>query len=114
MQLKKSGISIDCAHCECINNADNGGFDVQVPLSDDDSGIAGTARLHCEISPQHHQVEIIDWQDADSKPIDASAVLKQRLDIMLEFIEEHRVCGNSKVCPDEVIHSVQAIERPEK
>ncbi|MDJ0832857.1 MAG: hypothetical protein QNJ69_04990 [Gammaproteobacteria bacterium] len=111
MSIKRSGISIDCAHCQFIDDGDNGDFDVQVPLADDDTGLAGIATLQCKITPQNHQVAMIDWHDADARSIDPPAALQDRLDGVLAYIERRRVCGNEKICPPDVIRIVEQIEQ---
>ena len=82
-----------------------------MPLEDIDTGVAGIARLHCVISLNDHRVELTDWQDVDAQPIKAPEAMKQRLEQALAFIEEHRVCGNTKLCPADVIRIVQTIEQ---
>ena len=114
MSFKKSGISIDCAQCQCIDKGEHGNFTVTVPLADNETSLRGVARLHCSISPQNHQVAMIDWLDADAKPIEAPQALQQRLRDLLGFIEHQRICGNTRICPEEVNRIVQASEQPEK
>ncbi len=58
MNLKKHGVTVDCEHCRCASSDGCGGYDVTVPVSDSETGIAGTAKLHCVVSPEHHLVEL--------------------------------------------------------
>ena len=58
MNLKKHGVIVDCEHCRCVSSDGCGGFDVTVPVNDSETGITGTAKLHCVVSCEHHLVEL--------------------------------------------------------
>ena len=106
MSLKKHGVIIDCKHCKCASTNGYGGFDIIVPISDGETGIVGTAKLHCTVTSERHQVEMTEWQDANRHPIQPSDNLQQRVSATLTFLADHRVCGNHNICPSEVIRIV--------
>ena len=106
MSLKRHGVGIDCGRCRCASSDGCGGFDVVVPVSDSEADVAGTATLHCSVSPERHQVELGEWHDADLRPVRPSAETEQRILAALGHVAEHRVCGNRKICPAEVVRIV--------
>ena len=107
MNIKKDGCIVKCEHCQCVSHDGHGGFDVQVPICADDNDITGTARLHCAVSAEHHRVELVDWKGADNQPVTPPKEIQQRLSAALEFVADHRVCGNQKICPSAVIEIVE-------
>jgi len=106
MSLKKHGIRVDCEHCTCVSSDDHGVFDVTVPVSDSETDMAGSAKLHCTVSPEHHTVALTEWQDADHHTVQPSENLQQRISAALTFVADCRLCGN-RICPSEVIRVVE-------
>jgi len=106
MGLKKHGVMVGCEHCKCASTNGYGGFDIIVPVSDSETGITGTAKLHCTVSTECHRVELTEWQDANRHPIQPSDNLQQRVSATLTFVADHRVCGNRNICPSEIIRIV--------
>lgn len=107
MSLKKDGCIVKCEHCKCVSSDGCGSFDVKVPISADKEGISGTARLHCVASPEHHRVELTDWEDAEHHSAIPPEKVRQRLSSALSFVAEHRICGNQQICPLEIIQIVE-------
>jgi hypothetical protein len=107
MNLKSHGIIVDCKNCNYISDNENGGFDIAVPIKDKETGIAGSAKLHCTISHKHHSVELKKWQNADHKPIHASEDLLSRVSATLESFADQRICGNCNICPSKVVQIVE-------
>jgi hypothetical protein len=107
MALKKQGINVDCVNCKCASSDDCGSFNVTVPICDSETGIAGTAKLHCTVSAARHQIELVAWRDARSRTISPSSKIQPRISAALTFVAEHRICGNRHICPAEVIRVVE-------
>ena len=105
MSLKKHGVIVDCEHCKYASTNDCG-FNIIVPVCDSEAGITGTAKLHCTVSAECHRVELTEWQEANRFSIQSSENLKQRIAVMLDFVADHRICGNRNICPSEVIRIV--------
>ena len=106
MGLNKHGVIVDCEHCKCAYANGYGSFDIIVPVSDSETGIAGTAKLHCTVSTERHRVKLTEWLDANRHPIQPSDNLQQRVSATLTFVADHRVCGNRNICPSEIIRLV--------
>jgi len=106
MGLNRHGVTVDCEHCKYASNNVNGGFDIVVPVGDSETGIAGTAKLHCTVSAECHRVDLTEWQDANRHSIQPSDNLQQRVSATLTFLADKRVCGNRNLCPSEVIRIV--------
>ena len=92
---------------EYIAGEADGCFEVSVPIRDRQTGIDGTAKLHCTISHNRHRVELENWHDANHQPIAASEKLSQRVTDTLTAFAEKKVCGKCKACPAEVIEIVE-------
>lgn len=107
MSLTNHSINIDCKHCKCdAVNADNS-IDVEVPISELNKDRAGTAILHCVISAQSHQVELKRWTDEDGHDVIPTEDIQERLLKTLNLVASKRVCGNSHICPSEVVRFVE-------
>ena len=65
LSLKKHGVIVDCKHCKYASSNGYDDFDVIVPVSDSEAVIAGTAKLHCTVTNERHQVEMTEWQNAN-------------------------------------------------
>ena len=107
MSPKSHGIIVDCKNCKYVSDNENGDFDVAVPIKDKKTGIAGSAKLRCTIYDKHHSIELKSWQDANHHPIHASAKLLRRVTATLGAFADHLVCGNSNICPSEVVQIVE-------
>lgn len=105
--LTKHGVTVRCEQCRFVASDQRGGFDVAVPIGASDCGVAGTARLHCIVAPEGHQVALVEWHDADRRPVEASDEVRQRLTAALGFVAEQRICGNRRVCPAEIVRIVE-------
>lgn len=98
---------VGCEHCKCISNNATGGFKVSVPLDDTQTDRSGTATLRCVVSPGHHEVRLEAWLDASGRALRPSPSVQERMDAALRFVEEHRICGNRDICPDDVVRLVR-------
>lgn len=118
MSVKKQDICVDCGHCRYAQAGQQpGSFDVVVPVRDIASGVEGLARLQCRVTPERHEVRLVDWRGMDERPLEPPPGLRDRLDEALAWVAEHRVCGNQQICPAEVVRIVQehaAAEPPER
>ena len=110
MGLQKNGIMVDCAHCSCASSDASGCFDVVVPISDAETGIIGNAKLHCVISAESHGVELVEWQGVGNCPDESMQGIRDRLLTALDFVADQRICGNSRICPAEVVRIVKALD----
>ena len=108
MNSKSQGIIVDCKNCKYISGNENSCFYVAVPIKDKETGITGSAELHCTISDDHHTIELKTWQDARHHSIQVSENLSNRLAARLSSFADQRICGNCNICPSEVIRIVEA------
>jgi hypothetical protein len=111
MILKKCGVVVDCGRCEYASSISRGSFEVTVPVSDTATGTEGTAKLLCCVSSERHEVELKEWNDPGTHPIRPSPEIKQRLFAALDHVASHRICGNRKICPSEVVQMVEKHSR---
>ena len=112
MAIKKYGISVKCERCKYINADSSGGFDIDVPVCDCESGICGQARIHCSVTAGEHHVDLEEWRGVDPDSIAAPNDLQNRLSAMLDFVADHRLCGKRNLCPAEVIEFVKSRSNP--
>lgn len=111
MSLKKFGVVVDCGRCEYASSNGRGCFEVTVPLSDIATGTEGTAKLLCSVSSERHEVELKEWNDSATHRIRPSSEIQQRLFAVLAHVANHRICGNRKICPSEVVQIVEKQSR---
>jgi hypothetical protein len=106
MELRKYGVEIACEQCQLIRGDSAGDFDIVVPVSIGDTGIAGTARLHCAVAGDRHQVELVGLREAGGRAIQPSPEAMEKISAALESVARHRVCGNQHICPPDVVRIV--------
>ena len=111
MSLKKQGIIVDCEHCIYNTNDGRSCFDITVPISDIETGTSGQAALRCTVTAERHNIQLIKWQDTDDHLIEATENLKHRISSALNYVSDHRICGNRNICPSEVIRIVEEYTR---
>ena len=110
MRMKKYGVVVGCSNCRYVSAGGPDSFDVLVPISDSETGLAGTARLHCKVSRRSHSVALSDWCDHGQHALQPSEDLRQRLSKALSFVAQHRICGNRAICPAEVVKLVGKVD----
>ena len=106
MELRKYGVEIRCEQCRLIRGDSADDFDIVVPVGMDDAGVAGTARLHCAVSGDRHQVELIGLRDAGDRAVQPSPDAMDKLSAALASVARHRLCGNRHICPPDVVRIV--------
>jgi len=103
VSITKHHITIDCEQCRFCQQDGVGGFDVEVPVHDDELGIEGLARLNGVVHPRAENLTLEDWKDAQGNPLTPSPETYVRLEQALAYLAEHRVCGTHQLCPAEVV-----------
>ena len=107
MGLKKGGVTIFCEGCQYVAMDAQGGFEVSVPVATAGADIAGTAKLRCVVGPDCHEIELVEWSGHDGLPVETLEEVRQRIRGALNFVAERGICGNSHICPGEVIRIVK-------
>jgi hypothetical protein len=106
MELRKYGVGLSCEQCRFIRGDSAGDFDIDVPVNMVDAGVAGTARLHCAVSGDGHQIELMRLLDASDRAIEPSPEALETLSAALQSVARHRICGNQHICPSDVVRIV--------
>jgi hypothetical protein len=106
MELRKYGVEIACEQCRLIRGGSAGDFDIVVPVSMGDAGVAGAARLHCEVSGDRHQIELTGLRDGSDRAIEPSPEALEKISAALQSVARHRICGNQHICPSDVVRIV--------
>ena len=109
MALKKSDIEVQCAHCEYLSSDKIGSFDITVPITDLTTGTCQLATLQCAVSTEEHRLKLLDWNLESDNTTRVSDDFQRRMSAVLAFIAEHKICGNRKLCPAEVVEIVQRL-----
>lgn len=112
MSLSKYGVKVFCEECRCVCNDGSGSFDVIVPVTVGGTGVSGTARLHCVVSGEHHAVELVELLDAELRGVQPSPEVQKKVSAALDFVAEHRICGNLRICPPDVVRIVELQGNP--
>ena len=106
MELRKYGVEIACEQCRLIRGDSAGDFEVVVPVSMRGTGTTGTARLHCAVSRDRHQVELMELRDTRDRTVQPSPEAMEKISAALASVARHRVCGNQHLCPPGVVQIV--------
>jgi len=106
MELRKYGVEIACEQCQLIRGDSAGDFDIVVPVSMGDTGMAGTARHHCALSRDRHQVELMELRDTRDCAVQPSPEAMDKLSAALDSVARHRICGNQHICPPDGVRIV--------
>lgn len=107
MSIRKQGIQVACEKCELIRGDGQGGFEITVPMKVEGTAIDGYARLHWAVVDGCHQIQLLEWQGGDHQPLAIADDQRRRIAEALDAIAEQRVCGNTKICPLEVVRIVE-------
>ena len=108
MRVKKCGVELSCESCKYLRDSRDGGFEIDVPVSMGEGGLSGMARLHCVVSNERHRVELVELLDAESRTVHPSSEDLAQVSVALDFVGQHRICGNQRICPPEVVRVVKA------
>lgn len=108
MSLRKCGVELFCEGCQYVRGDQDGGFEITVPVAVGEGGPTGTARLHCVVSGERHRVELIELLGAESRAVHPSPGELEQMSAVLDFVGRHRVCGNQRICPPDVVRVVKA------
>ena len=111
MDLKNSGIDVDCGRCEYTSHDGRESFEVVVPLSDAETGTDGIATLLCSVSAGRHDVKLKQWLDPQGNLIQPSAEIQQRISAVLDSLADQQMCGNYQICPADVVRIVEELSR---
>jgi hypothetical protein len=109
VQLKKFNIVVRCESCHVVARNSDASFDVSVPVVDLESAGQGRATLQCAVSPESHAVSLQAFVDDAGVAMTLPEDVRRRVAQMLQHVAEQRVCGNRRVCPEEVNRLVAAI-----
>ncbi|MCB1733838.1 MAG: hypothetical protein H6981_09715 [Gammaproteobacteria bacterium] len=109
MGLRKDGLTLGCENCAFAGAADDGAFEVRVPVADQAGAFSGDARIRCEVSLHGHQLTLVSLQQMQAgTPIPTRT--SERVQGMLDQVAGYRVCGNEHVCPSEVVDRCRRLE----
>ena len=108
MSVRKCGVELFCESCKYLRESQDGGFEIDVPVSMGEGELSGMARLHCVVSRERHRVELIELLDAESRAIHPAPEELEQVSAVLDFVGQHRICGNQRICPPDVVRVVKA------
>ncbi len=107
--MTSTGVIVDCKKCKYLSASGNDSFDVTGPINDEETTIAGTAKLRCTISKKHHHVELMEWKSTGHHTTQPSENFLNRMSMALDLIADQRICGNRHICPHDVIRIVEEV-----
>lgn len=107
MSIKKQGIMVACERCELVRSDGSGGFEITVPMKIEEASIDGFAKLHWAVVDGCHQIRLLEWSGNSRQPDEISDEHRKRISEALDAIAEQRVCGNTRICPLEVVRIVK-------
>lgn len=106
--MKLDDVNLSCQGCTLREQPQisDGSFYVRVPLAVD--GTLYQATLHCRITDAGHEIELEMLSDEVDRPVMPDPMLEEKLDRAIGRITDLRLCGNERLCPEQVIRMVRA------
>ncbi len=106
--LTKSKFHVDCLGCRYSGEIGETGFQVDVHVEDLKTGSHTTAVLECEVGQERHSVRLKNLTDDEGNEMRLDNSERQQLDKILDRIADKKLCGNSDICPGEVVERVRS------
>ena len=110
--MRISDYQIHCEMCHLLSSEDEGrGFTIQVPI---DTGAIDehlTATILCQITEQSHHLTLQCLNNSKGQYVTLAGREKEKLRSVLEKVEQSRLCGNAKICPQRVVQLVSELHK---
>lgn len=105
--MRISEYRVHCEMCHLLNSeAGDKGFTIQVPIDSGSNSAHLTATILCQITAQAHHLRLLGLHDSKGQDVTLSEEEEERLGSVLKKVEEKRLCGNAKICPQRIVQLV--------
>ncbi|MBT2969697.1 MAG: hypothetical protein KME56_05625 [Candidatus Thiodiazotropha sp. (ex Ctena orbiculata)] len=101
---------IHCEMCHLLEEeSGNRGFTIQVPIDIASQNEHLLATIFCRIDAHSHQLTLQGLSDAKGQEVTLSESENSKLASVLKRVEESRICGNAKICPQRIVQLVSEL-----
>ncbi|MEW8508230.1 MAG: hypothetical protein AB2598_16165 [Candidatus Thiodiazotropha sp.] len=102
---------IHCEMCQLLTDEnDSRGFTIQVPVDVVSRNQHLLATIRCRIDAHSHQLTLQRITNAQGEDVALSASETDRLSSVLKKVEDRRLCGNAKICPQRIAQLVSDLQ----
>jgi hypothetical protein len=106
-QMRISEYKIHCVQCHLLSKeANDRGLTIQVPIIIALQDEPFSATIDCQILKHNHRLTLKGLQDAAGHEIELSQGEQHKLESSLKRVEDSRLCGNAKICPQRIVKLV--------
>ena len=108
MFINKEGYSLGCEKCRCHEETDGNNIEIKVPVTDLETGRKGMAFIDCELIGKKHELTLTRIEGPDGFEMQLSDEARMRLNRLLEILAKDRLCGNDRICPEQIVQFVRS------
>ncbi|MES9991471.1 MAG: hypothetical protein ABW098_05920 [Candidatus Thiodiazotropha sp.] len=108
--MRISEYKIHCEMCQLLaDESDNRGFTIQVPIDIAAQKEHLSATIFCRIEPHSHHLTLQHLTNTKGEEVALSESETGRLTSVLKRVEDSRLCGNAKICPQRIVQLVSEL-----
>lgn len=113
--MRISEYKIHCEMCHLLTSEEGErGFTIQVPIGSAAHNEHLTATIICRIDSNSHTLTLQGLHDSTGLRVILSDAEKSKLTAVLKSVEERRLCGNAKICPQRIVQLVTQLHNTVK
>ena len=113
--MRISEYRIHCEMCHLLTSEEGErGFTIQVPIEIAAQNEHLTATIFCRIDSNSHTLTLNGLHDSTGQSVTLSDAEKSKLTAVLKSVEEKRLCGNAKICPQRIVQLVTQLHNTMK
>ncbi|MEW7989386.1 MAG: hypothetical protein AB2827_19385 [Candidatus Thiodiazotropha sp.] len=110
--MRISEYKIHCEMCHLLSDErGNRGFTIQVPIDIASQNEHLLATIFCRIDAHSHQLTLHGLTNTKGQEVSLSEREKSKLASVLKRVEESRLCGNAKICPQRIVQLVSELHQ---
>ncbi|PVV21098.1 MAG: hypothetical protein B6D78_08505 [gamma proteobacterium symbiont of Ctena orbiculata] len=113
--MRISEYKIHCEMCHLLSDeSGNRGFTIQVPIDTASQKEHLLATIFCRIDAQSHQLTLQQLTNSKGEKVTLPESENIKLASVLRSVEERRLCGNAKICPQCIVQLVTQLHNTMK
>lgn len=110
--MRFSDHRIHCERCHALtNNFSEEGFTIEVPLEITSKTDRLTARIHCKIGNQIHQLSLEGLFNESGASMHLTNSEQNLIESIIKQLGDSRLCGNAKICPQRIVELVAELSK---
>ncbi|MES9971082.1 MAG: hypothetical protein ABW092_13690 [Candidatus Thiodiazotropha sp.] len=113
--MRISEYRIHCERCHLLSSEEGErGFTIQVPIDSAAQKAHLFATIFCRIDSASHTLTLQGLHDSTGLGVTLSEAEIDKLTTVLKSVEERRLCGNAKICPQRIVQLVTQLHNSMK